>query len=296
MHPRRLFVATCVFLLVAGTLCASPATADWSDPSCEVDGSPLAGSQACVPPVDADDPTPIPNSCAGADVCEQTYAQLRGTAFDDLGVRTEDAQALSDLPTVPARRLRGSGISYGGWVSFHLYRDKHCNGTIKDNNFCGWLFHKYRVITATGPKPGIHVTAFPARSGNNRPGDEWVRDLGPVPNRFAGSAGGHPRTSFRWGRMNGSYTGFEQDGSGSFYPGKWRLDPWVIHQPAHPSHTRSSFEIHGGRNGDGSSRFWTTRTNGCIRLTIKGIRGLRAKWSHRTDNRRRAEVYVVHHA
>ncbi|MEX2276068.1 MAG: hypothetical protein WEA10_10970 [Actinomycetota bacterium] len=296
MLLRRLFIPLCALLVTSGALAAPPAVADWSDPACEIDGSPLAGSDGCVPGADATDPASGPNSCAGASICEQTYAQLRGTVFDDSDVRTEDDRALSELPVVPARRLRGGGISYGGWVSFHLYRDKHCAGTIKDNNFCGWLFHKYRAIDSSGPRPGIQVTAFPARSGNNRPASKWVRNLGPVPNRFTASAGGRARTSFRWGRMNGSYTGFERDGTGSFYPGKWRLDPWVIHQPSKPSHTRSSFEIHGGRNGDGSSRFWTTRTAGCIRLTIKGIRGLRAKWSHRTDNRRRAEVYVVHHA
>jgi hypothetical protein len=183
--------------------------------------------------------------------------------------------------------------SYGGWVSFYNYRGRRCRGTVRDGGHCAWLYHKYRVFEGGDPKGQIQVTSYPARSGNNDPSDKWVRNLGPIPNRFRPRPRARTRSEYRWGRMNGRFTGFESDRRESFYPGLWRLDPWVVYKPR-TRYYRSAFEIHGGRTADGSSRLWTTRTQGCIRLSIAGILGLRGKWAKRTDNRRTARLYVLH--
>jgi hypothetical protein len=288
---RHLLTAVIVLVVTSAVLQTTSAAAVWTDPACERDGGPLAASADCVPPADLPEDDPVPNSCEGAVVCEATYAELAGTPFDDPQVRWEDDRATRTLATT---RARGSGVTYAGWSTFAIYDGKRCKGTVRDNGRCAWLFHKYRAITDQGPRPGIYVTAFPARSGNNYPPDRWVRDVGPVPDRFRATPGGRTRDAFRWGRMYGRFIGFERDARSSFYPGKWRLDPWVIYKPG-TTHTRSSFEIHGGRRADGGASLWTTRTQGCIRLSIRGIRGLKAKWDNRTDNRRRAKVYVLHH-
>jgi hypothetical protein len=222
-----------------------------------------------------------------------TYRRLDASGYPVSGLRSDDLEAEADLSMPSSATARG--LAYGGWISFYSFRGRRCRGTVRDSGHCAWLYHKYRVFEDGDPKGGIHVTAFPARSGNNDPSDKWIRSVGPIPNRFRARPRGHTRNEYRWGRMNGRFTGFERDGRESFYPGLWRLDPWVIYKP-HSRHYRSSFEVHGGRNSDGSSRLWTTRTSGCIRLSMSGIRGLKAKWDRRTDNRRTARLYVVHNA
>lgn len=98
--------------------------------------------------------------------------------------------------------------------------------------------------------------------------------------------------------MNGIHTGFEYDVRDSFYPGKWRLDPWTVANPGPDGDAfRSSFEIHGGalRGIDGtltSPRLWTMPTLGCIRLDTDGLMGLKSKWDNRTDNPRTMRLYV----
>jgi hypothetical protein len=247
---------------------AHAAAAGWRHPACERDGSAIAATAACTPPSDLPDEGTGRNTCLGADHCEVRSA-------------------------LPATAASGGRLSYGGWVSFYNYRGRRCRGTVRDGGHCAWLYHKYRVFEGGDPKGQIQVTSYPARSGNNDPSDKWVRNLGPIPNRFRPRPRARTRSEYRWGRMNGRFTGFESDRRESFYPGLWRLDPWVVYKPR-TRHYRSAFEIHGGRNADGSSRLWTTRTQGCIRLSIAGILGLRGKWAKRTDNRRTARLYVLH--
>lgn len=293
MRHRGLAVCL-VALAVWGVSEGMLAHADWRDPACEVDGGEAAGSAACTPPSDRAQARTSTNSCLGAAYCEMTYRELDAAGFPSEGLRSDDLEAASDIH-MSARSGAARRLAYGGWISLYNYRGRRCSGTVRDSGHCAWLYHKYRVFEGGDPKGGIHVTAFPSRSGNNDPSDKWVRNVGPIPNRFRARPGGHSKNDYRWGRMNGSFTGFERDGRESFYPGLWRLDPWVIYKP-HSRYYRSSFEVHGGRNSDGSSRLWTTRTAGCIRLSIAGIRGLKSKWDRRTDNRRTARLYVVHNA
>jgi hypothetical protein len=286
-----------VFAAVASAawLAAPAARADWRDPRCEVDGGVVAGTAACTPPDDVGPGRVGDNSCAGAAACEVRYRRLEAAGLGDATeMSAEDARATARIERSIASPRRAGRVTYGGWLSFYNYNGRRCRGTVRDSGHCAWLYHKYRVFEGGDPTGGIHVTAFPARSGDDDPSDSWIRNLGPIPERFRASAGGRIRDDYRWGHMNGRFTGYESDGRDSFYPGLWRLDPWVIHKPSNARRERSSFEIHGGRNSDGSSRLWTTRTNGCIRLSIAGIHGLKGKWDRRTDNRRTARVYVVH--
>jgi hypothetical protein len=292
---RRLIGATLVAATASAALGATPAGAGWRAPGCEIDGAAIARSRACTPPRGIRPAPRVPNSCAGAVYCEATYRELDAAGFDSAQLRALDDEASKTASRTTADLRAPGRLTYGGWVSFHNYRGRRCAGTVRDSGHCAWLFHEYRVFEGGDPRGGVHVTAFPARSGDDDPSDKWVRNVGPLPDRFRARRRGRTRDSYRWGRMNGRFTGFETDGRDSFYPGLWRLDPWVVYKP-HSARYRSSFEVHGGRNSDGSSRLWTTRTGGCIRLSIAGIRGLRAKWSNRTDNRRRARLYVVHNA
>jgi hypothetical protein len=294
---RRMRAAVGAFAVVAlgaSASAASPAIADWRNPACEIDGGERAATAACTPPAHAASERLGPNSCAGAVACEVDYQELRAAGLGGASEASiEDARATAGIERRMTPRRSGR-IRYGGWLSLYNYKGRRCRGTVRDSGHCAWLYHKYRVFEGGDPLGGIHVTAYPARSGDDDPSHSWIRNLGPIPERFRASAGGRIRDDYRWGHMNGRFTGYESDGRDSFYPGLWRLDPWVVHKPSRPRRERSSFEIHGGRNSDGSSRLWTTRTNGCVRLSIAGIRGLKGKWDRRTDNRRTARVYIVH--
>jgi len=146
---------------------------------------------------------------------------------------------------------------------------------VRKNGYCGWLYHKYTASSNSG----VLTTSYPARSGNNRPNDDWVKNVGPIPNEY----------KWKWGFMNGSYRGYEPDTRTSFDPGKWRLDPWSV---TRNGVTRGAFEIHGG---SGRSDFWVAPTLGCIRLPKTSIQSLKSKWDTRTDNKKNgAYVYIYY--
>lgn len=267
------------------------ANAEWQHPVCEDDGNVLLGTAFCTPPGAQPQPAPDEDSCVGAAYCELTYAQLDAAGHSSADLVADDA-----LPrSVAVADLAGgsSGTEYSGWVDFYLYNNKNCSGTIKYSNYCGWTYHNYQKIVNDNPSGSVVVTAYPARSGNNQPADKWVEDVGPIPNRYE-NANGVEKQDFRWGRMNGEFTGYEADERDSFFPGKWRLDNWVIYKPSDPSVDRGAFEIHGGENSNGTSKLWDTVTQGCIRLGVSGIKGLKSKWNNRTSNQKQARVYVRH--
>lgn len=199
-----------------------------------------------------------------------TYDDLRYAGFDVTGMEAEDSRMLAAHPRRPMAQEAASGTWYGAWLNFYLYLNTNCGGTVKSNNRCGWLYHKYTKVIDGVPKPGVTTTAYPARSGNNNPAQEWVYNTGPLPNDF----------SYKWGFMNGSFTGYEPDSSSTFSPGKWRLDPWSV---SNGSTTRGAFEIHGGT---GSHDFWSSGTQGCIRLPSSSVTGLKSMWNNRSSNRK----------
>lgn len=265
----------------------------WKSPLCEVDGTPWLNAGFCTPPGDQSDSAPVQDSCEGSIHCEMTYSELESLGYGTSELRAGQSQALPDLNSQMAST---AGDRYGAWVNYFNYSQTlspdRCLNTVVDNGHCGWVYHQYRLNRGGSPGPVTFVTDFPARSGNNSPPDMWTPNVGPAPDRFRSAPGSSIQSYFAWGRMNGSFTGFEPDQGTSFYPGKWRLDPWTIYRPAASQISRGAFEIHGGT---GPSELFSSRTQGCIRLSVQGIRGLRAKWHNRTDNKRSAKVYPKHY-
>jgi hypothetical protein len=264
-----------------------PTPTGWEDPLCEVDGGPWSDSPFCTPPSEVPQPPPTAPTCEGAVFCDATYEEMEAAGFDTTAMQANDAAMLASLP---APDLLGeeavvAAIYYHGWLDFYLYLEPtNCSGTVNDNRHCGWLYHKYQQYVDGVPKPGIYTTSFPGRSGNNKPADMWIVNTGPQPSSWGSSAPSITSGRWRWGWMNGSFTGYQADSSAEFYPGKWRLDPWTVWSGSNKSGTkRGSFEIHGG---SGSHDFWQSRTAGCVRLPQASVTGLKSKWNNYTDNKR----------
>jgi hypothetical protein len=168
-----------------------------------------------------------------------------------------------------------SGISYAGWLGFHLDKaPDNCASQWINNGHCGWLFHKYDVITNGNPGK-IFTTAYRSVSGDNNPADIAKRNVGPVPNNL----------SYKWGfDPQNNYQGFVSDTTAPFDPGKWRLFPWSVDG-------RCCFEVHGGSGSHAAP----TPTGGCIRISYDGINSLKSMWFTRTDNRKQgAPVYIYY--
>jgi hypothetical protein len=210
---------------------------------------------------------------------------MAAAGLDVEAMKAADARAVADLKkggallgqaTAAATGIEATAATvYGAWVNFHLYNGTNCANTVKAAGYCGWLYHKY-TASSTG---ATYTSSYPARSGNNNPANDWMPNVGPIPNEY----------SWKWGFMNGVYRGYEVDTSASFYPGKWRLDPWSV---TRNGVTRGAFEIHGG---SGAHDFWSSGTLGCIRLPQTSVTGLKSKWDTRTDNKASgAYVYIYY--
>ncbi len=257
---------------MAGTASAS-ANAGWRSRACERDGSPLLASPFCTPNPPVHQPPSTPATCEGAIVCMGTYADLRRAGFDITGMRAADRRMLAAHPELsrpPSDLPQVATTTYSAWMDFYLYANLNCSGTVSQNGRCGWLYHKYIKIVNGVPKTGVTTSAYPARSGNNNPAQDWVVNVGPIPNEF----------TYAWGFMNGVFTGFESDTTDTFSPGKWRLDPWSV---TNNGVTRGAFEVHGGIN---AHSFYTTGTQGCIRLPAASITSLKSMWNNFTSNKK----------
>lgn len=266
----------------------TPTPTGWQDPLCEVDGSPWTTSPLCTPPAEVPQPPPTADTCLGAVICDATYEEMEAAGHDTSLTRANDAAMLASIPlpaSLTTDEAATASVYYLAWLNFYLYAaPTNRQGTKRDHDHCGWLYHKYQQIVDGVPKPGVYTTSFPARSGNNDPADEWVVDTGPQPSWWRSSSPSITSGRWRWGWMNGSFTGYESDTSDTYYPGKWRLDPWTVWKQSGRTGTqRGAFEIHGGR---GSHDFWQSGTHGCIRLPSDSITGLKGKWNNYTDNKR----------
>jgi len=298
-HGRTVGVAGCLLVVVLAAMIApaaakpkppptaQPTPTGWQDPLCEVDGSPWTTSPLCTPPAEVPQPPPTADTCLGAVFCDATYEEMEAAGFDTSAMQANDAAMLASMPFPPplsGGEATTASVYYLAWLNFYLYNNENCSGTVKQNQHCGWLYHKYQQIVDGVPKPGVYTTSFPARSGNNDPADMWVVDTGPQPSSWGSSSPSITSGRWRWGWMNGSFTGYEADSTDTYYPGKWRLDPWTVWRYSGRSGTqRGAFEIHGGR---GSHDFWQSGTHGCIRLPSDSVTGLKGKWNNYTDNKR----------
>lgn len=283
-RPAGFAIVALTFGLVSTMAQAASAEGTgWQSTECELDGSPLAATPYCTPPLEVPQPPATPLTCVGAVVCMGTYKDLAQAGFDITGMLAADRRGPAPgrppvRPTThPAAPL--ASVSYSAWLNFYLYAGSNCSGTVNANGRCGWLYHKYSTIVNGIPQPGVRISAYPARSGNNNPAQDWVRNVGPIPNEY----------SYKWGFMNGSFTGYEPSSSATFSPGKWRLDPWVV---SNGSQTRSAFEIHGGT---GSHAFAVSGTNGCIRLPSSSITSLKSMWNSRTSNKKNGAYLSIYY-
>jgi len=212
--------------------------------------------------------------------CQASYEEMEAAGFDTSAMQVNDQATVAALQT-PVADMVEATIYYNGWVDFYLYANSHCSGTVQQNGYCGWLYHKYQQYVDGIPKPTIYTSSYPARSGNNNVAEKWTQNVGPVPNTWASSSPSIASPTRRWGWMNGAFTGYEAiTGDDTFYPGLWRLDPWTVYNAS--GTMRNAFEIHGGRN---THDFWQTGTHGCVRLPSASITSLKSMWNNYTNNK-----------
>jgi hypothetical protein len=267
---------------------ARPASADrgpvdWRSRECERDGTPFDAK--CIPPSNLPQvPRAHAPSCAGAVFCMATYEQMRKAGLDTSVLEAHDRQNWRQMHIAHST---SPDTYYHAFVEFDLYlAPTNCSGTVKQNDHCGWLYHKYTIDDGST----IYTTSYPARSGNNKPADKWVVNTGPMPDTWASSSPTIASPYRRMGWMKSVYYGYQSDSDPSFSPGKWRLDPWDVYSKSGQSGThRSSFEIHGGT---GTHDFWQQGTSGCIRLPSTSITGLKSLWDTRSSNRQDPYVSV----
>ncbi len=131
-------------------------------------------------------------------------------------------------------------------------------GSMTYNGYRGTLYFRYGYYVSYLDSYRWYTVAYPAISGNNIPRYQAVRNVGPI-----------PEYTWDFGFLYSSFRGFEYDSRTSFYPGKWRLDPWTG-----GPYGRGYLEVHGGT----SYRYFKP-TAGCIRLTPASINSL--QWFHR---------------
>jgi hypothetical protein len=222
--------------------------------------------------------------CAGALICDATWAQLQALGFSTAEMQAEVAQTAAVFAQAQASGgvtpmgMPADWTGYFGSNDVNLYAaDSTCNGTVTYNNHCAWLFNHYTLYRSGIPRT-TYTTPFPARSGNNKPADDWVVDLGPAPNGDWTSSS-PSLGQFHWGWQNGSKVGFVSNKTDTFYPGKFPLDPWSVTKSGV---TRGAFEIHGGRN---AHDFWSMYTHGCVRMPSASVTSLKALWVNYTDNK-----------
>jgi hypothetical protein len=271
---------------VAGSGGTSPPS--WISGSCEEDGSPALTTTKCTTPANyVDTTTASPAHCDGAVLCDATWADLKAQGYDTSEMQAEEAataaalagtattSATADLATAS---MPSNWTGFYGWNDFYLYAyDSTCQGTVTYNNHCAWLFNHYTWYEY-GIAKHTYTTQFPARSGNNKPADDWWPDHGPAPNGDWTSSTptlGH----FHWAWKYGVRVGFVADTADKYYPGKFPLDPWSVTKNGTD---RGAFEIHGGRNGHG---FWDMYTQGCIRMPVPSVDDLKSLWVNYTDNK-----------
>jgi hypothetical protein len=255
----------------------------WRNAECERDGAPQ--DSRCIPPTNLPQPaTALAPSCAGAVFCTATYEEMRRAGVDTGVLEEHDRQ---NWHVMHLTGRTAPETYYHAFVEFDLYlAPTNCSRTVKQNDHCGWLYHKYTIDDGTT----VYTSSYPARSGNNKPADDWVVNTGPMPDTWASSVPTIASPYRRMGWMYSVYYGYQSDSDPSFSPGKWRLDPWDVYSKSGQSGThRSAFEIHGGT---GDHDFWKQGTGGCIRLPSTSITGLKSLWDTRSSNKKDPYVSV----
>ncbi len=195
---------------------------------------------------------------------QRIHERLSEAGFD------EGAQASASGMSV-ASVLAAATYSPYAYLKFVLVPS---SGSMTYNGYRGTLYFRYGYYSSYTDSYRWYTVSYPAISGNNVPRYQAVRNVGPI-----------PEYTWDFGFIYRSYRGYEADYRTSFYPGKWRLDPWTG-----GPYGRGYFEVHGGTG----SRYFKP-TAGCIRLTPSAISSLRWYHTYRMANkynRGSAHVYV----
>ena len=168
-----------------------------------------------------------------------------------------------------ASSLAASPWSPYGYLKFTL---RCSTSSYARNGYLGTLYFTYGVYSAYSDSYKWFTVSWPARSGNNRPADQAKVNVGPVP-------------EYRWkfGFLYGTWRGYEADARESFYPGKWRMDPWTG-----GPYGRGYVEVHGGI---GTHEYGAT--NGCIRLYSKHLPQLKTYYDSKMANKRDASTAIL---
>ncbi len=182
---------------------------------------------------------------------------LKAAGVTPAGERPLDAAGQKQAAAV----LASSAYSPYGYLRFTLVPS---GSSYARNGYLGTLYFVYGYYSATTDSYRWYTVSWPGRSGDNIPGHQSVVGVGPIPSY-----------TYDFGFMYGGYRGYEWDGTASFYPGKWRLDPWTG-----APYGRSCLEVHGG---SGTHLFGAT--SGCIRLYPTSISSLRSYWTYKMANK-----------
>ncbi len=168
-----------------------------------------------------------------------------------------------------AVQLAASPWSPYGYLKFRLRRS---TSSYARNGYLGTLYFTYGIYSAASDSYKWFTVSWPARSGNNRPADQAKSGVGPIP-------------EYRWtfGFLYGAWRGYEGDARESFYPGKWRLDPWTG-----GPYGRGNMEVHGGI---GTHEYGAT--NGCIRLYSKHLPQLKTYYDSKMANKRDRSTAIL---
>lgn len=191
------------------------------------------------------------------DLLLKVHAQLKSAGVTPASVDPLDASEMKAAATV----LASSAYSPYGYLRFRLVPS---TSTYARNGYLGTLYFVYGYYSATTDSYKWYTVSWPGRSGDNIPSHQSIVGVGPI-----------PAYTYDFGFMYGAWRGYEADGTASFYPGKWRLDPWVG-----APYGRSCLEVHGG---SGTHLF--AATSGCIRLYPASITSLRSYYTYKMANK-----------
>jgi hypothetical protein len=225
---------------------------------------------------------PPPAPAAGA---AMTDAQLR--SIDPGGYRAVTSSRASlerSLLTKVHQALRARGLGYGrpmtaneqvavaaalatvyspyAYLRFTLVRG---TGDWSYNGYRGTLYFTYGIYNATVDAYKWYTVSWPAISGNNRPADQGVSNVGPI-----------PQYAWDFGFIGSTWQGYVSNAAAEFYPGEWRLSPWTG-----APYGRCYFETHGG-----SGTHYFKPTHGCIRMTPSNITALRTYYGSKMANKK----------
>jgi hypothetical protein len=181
-------------------------------------------------------------------------------ALDARGLAYGRTLTASELAAVEA--AVSTVYSPYGYLRFGLVAG---TGDWSYNGYRGTLYFTYGIYNATVDAYKWYTVSWPAISGNNRPSDQDVPNVGPV-----------PEYTWDFGFLGSTWQGYVSNAAAEFYPGEWRLSPWTG-----APYGRCYFETHGG-----SGTHYFKPTHGCIRLTPSNISALKTYYDGKMANKK----------